>query len=374
MYRMNTAADAKKVDARLVPSKEEYDLKIQKDRIYELIKQSKLQTKDDILKYGALPDGNVDQGSIEFAEIVEKGVNGHKVHVYDVERSGEPVASAVVTELGRIEGYPTLKEKYTASDVIIYPQFDKYDYPLAKDGNYFIAFDPNSSNQDIAAFSRDVYRITNTKNEEDLYNKLVITEWQDIIKASFNVGRPEDDYIDIIYDQNLGTFDLRAIAFVAKLKYHDPAKLTNPNFQDNRVFIGFRNEYYNEPVGRLSRLANDAYIFLTRLSKIPEIEQAVPLLEEITPNVNKIAKGNDIKEAELIQKMASETAKLIKAEEDKAELIQKMASETVKLIKAEENKTILTPHVSVGIIAVMTILFIGAIVLAKTEKKKKSKS
>lgn len=318
MYIMSTEADriketanlfygdpSKIPNARLVPSQEEYDLRIAKDQAYGMFKENKLQTENDILVYGALPDGNTDQGSIELANYVKNNT----IKVYDNTIAGNPIASGNVSKLPG-----AVQDLYSVTDLNFYSQFDKYDYPLAQQGNYFVAFDPNSSNLDIAAFSRDVYRITNTNNEGDLYNKLNFTEWQDIIKSAFNIGRNEEDKIDIINDQNLGSYDLRAIAFVAKLKYHDPSKLTNPDFQNNRVFIGFKNEYYNEPIGRLNRLANDAYIFLAKIPNVPVLSP-VEIINNLTPTVEAIAQDNEKKEVELIKKVTEETLQIIRATE-----------------------------------------------------------
>jgi len=299
--------ESKTPSANLVPSQAEYNLRIAKDKFFGEIKKTKMQTKDDVLKYGALPDGKIDQGSIELANLIEEG----KIKVYDNTILGNPTASATISK--QLPGVSQLYNP-TVTNLEFYSQFDKYSYPLAQQGNYFVSFNINSSNADIAAFSRDIYRITDTNNEEDLYNKLMISEWQNLIKNSFNIGRSPDDSIDIINDPNLGTFDLRAIAFVAKLKYHDPAKLTNPDFQNNRVFIGFKNQYFNEPIARLSRLANDAYIFLSKLPPIPN----APIPQEIeksTPLTNMIAADNEAKEAELIRKIANETIRLSKEAE-----------------------------------------------------------
>lgn len=221
------------------------------------------------------------------------------------------------------------------TEVIKLPDFSMYTYPgggkLAKTGNVFVNFNTSSVNADIAAFSKDVYRLTNVDvgNPGEVYNLLHFKEWRELIIKAFNIGRDPDDTIDVIYDQNLSIVDLKPIAFIAKLKYHDAAKNSLVEYQDNRVFIGFlADNITDEPIGRLNQLANDAYIFLNRSPYAPNVTPEIP--ERITLEVDKIAAQNKLIQDTINNAVKNRVIEIANQVESDAQIVQDTINNTVK--------------------------------------------
>jgi len=252
------------------------------------------------------------QGGVEFANLIEASkVKGQiKINVYDGTLGGSLDVSTLPDGLRDIYSAPKVTK------IVIDPNFDLYNYPLAVDGNYFIPFNTNSKNADIAAFSKDVLRLTGAADINALYELLKLDDWRDLIKDAFNIGRGYEDYIDIIYDINIGTYDFKPIAFVAKLKYLDPAKQTLPEYFNNRVFIGFKKPgYTSEPGERLQELADDAYIFLESLPNGP--------IDPAFIDVSAVAAYNTRKLNQLNGKIEAEVEKVVAVvDEVKQEIIE----------------------------------------------------